>query len=196
MREPQTNQVPAVAVSDLTVAYREKPVLWDVDLTIEPGRLAVIMGPNGAGKSTLIKAILNLVPAAAGTVRIFGKPYAEQRRVVGYVPQRGSVDWDFPTTALDVVLMGTYGRLGWVRRPGREEHAWALHCLEQVGMADFAGRQISSSRAASSSASSWRERWPSAPTCTLWMSHLWAWMRQPSARSSTCCAGYRPRARQ
>jgi manganese/zinc/iron transport system ATP- binding protein len=143
MREPQTNQVPAVAVSDLTVAYREKPVLWDVDLTIEPGRLAVIMGPNGAGKSTLIKAILNLVPAAAGTVRIFGKPYAEQRRVVGYVPQRGSVDWDFPTTALDVVLMGTYGRLGWVRRPGREEHAWALHCLEQVGMADFAGRQIS-----------------------------------------------------
>lgn len=135
--------LPAVEISDLTVAYREKPVLWDVDLNIPQGRLAVIMGPNGAGKSTLIKAVLDLVPAAAGTVRIFGKPYAEQRRMVGYVPQRGSVDWDFPTNALDVVLMGTYSKLGWVRRPGKAEHEWALHCLEQIGMADYANRQIS-----------------------------------------------------
>jgi manganese/zinc/iron transport system ATP- binding protein len=136
-------QEPAIVVSDLTVAYREKPVLWDVDLQIPAGQLAVIMGPNGAGKSTLMKAMLNLVPSAAGTIRIFGKPYAEQRHRVGYVPQRGSVDWDFPTDALDVVLMGTYGSLGWVRRPGKSEQTWAMHCLEQVGMADFARRQIS-----------------------------------------------------
>lgn len=134
---------PAVTVSDLTVAYREKPVLWDVDLTIPSGKLAVIMGPNGAGKSTLLKAILELVPAAAGTVRIFGKSYREQRLQVGYVPQRGSVDWNFPTNALDVVLMGTYGSLGWIKRPGKAERTWALHCLEQVGMVDFAQRQIS-----------------------------------------------------
>lgn len=132
-----------VAINDLTVAYRDKPVLWDVDLTIPKGRLAAIIGPNGAGKSTLIKATLDLVPAAAGTVSIFGRPYRERRRLVGYVPQRGSVDWDFPTDALDVVLMGRYGRLGWVRRPSRADREQALRCLEQVGMADYAHRQIS-----------------------------------------------------
>jgi manganese/zinc/iron transport system ATP- binding protein len=133
---------PAIAIRDLTVAYRDKPVLWDVDLDVPAGTLAAIIGPNGAGKSTLIKAALGLVPAAAGSVEIFGRPYAEQRRLVGYVPQRSSVDWEFPTDALDVVTMGTYGRLGWVRRPGRAEREVALACLEQVGMADFAKRQI------------------------------------------------------
>ena len=132
-----------VAVRDLTVAYRDKPVLWDVDLTIPAGRLVAIIGPNGAGKSTLIKSILGLVPIAAGSVTFYGKSYAEQRRLVGYVPQRGSVDWDFPTDALDVVMMGRYGRLGWLRRPGREDRQVALDCLEKVGMSDFAGRQIS-----------------------------------------------------
>jgi manganese/zinc/iron transport system ATP- binding protein len=132
-----------VSINDLTVAYREKPVLRDIDLTIPPGRLAVIMGPNGAGKSTLIKAVLDLVPAAAGQSLIFGKPYREQRKLVGYVPQRGSVDWDFPTTALDVVMMGTYGKLGWLKRPGKTERDWSMHCLEQIGMSDYANRQIS-----------------------------------------------------
>jgi manganese/zinc/iron transport system ATP- binding protein len=132
-----------VSVRDLTVAYEEKPVLWDVDLDIPPASLTAIIGPNGAGKSTLIKAILGLVPAAAGSVAIFGKSYARQRRLVGYVPQRGSVDWDFPTDVLDVVLMGLYGRVGWLRRPGRAERETALDCLRQVGMADFARRQIS-----------------------------------------------------
>jgi manganese/zinc/iron transport system ATP- binding protein len=133
----------AVEVTDLTVAYRERPVLWDIDLQVPAGRLMAVMGPNGAGKTTLIKAILGLVPAAAGSVRIHGAPYAEQRRLVGYVPQRGSVDWDFPTTVLDVVMMGRYGALGWLRRPGRGEREQALAALEKVGMADFAGRQIS-----------------------------------------------------
>lgn len=132
----------AVSVRDLTVAYDEKPVLWDVDLDIPEGSLAAIIGPNGAGKSTLIKAILGLVPAAAGTVRIFGEPYRTAHEKVGYVPQRGSVDWDFPTDALDVVTMGLYGRLGWFRRPGREERRRAMECLTKVGMGDFARRQI------------------------------------------------------
>ncbi len=133
----------AVEVTDLTVAYREKPVLWDVDLDVPEGVLMAIVGPNGAGKSTLIKSILGLVESAAGKVLIYGKPYAEQRRLVGYVPQRGSVDWDFPTNALDVVTMGLYGNLGWIRRPGRKERESALDSLRKVGMADFAPRQIS-----------------------------------------------------
>jgi manganese/zinc/iron transport system ATP- binding protein len=133
----------AVQVTDLTVAYREKPVLWDVDLDVPEGVLMAIVGPNGAGKSTLIKSILGLVPAAAGKVHIYDKSYQEQRRLVGYVPQRGSVDWDFPTNALDVVLMGLYGKLGWIRRPSREDREQALDSLHKVGMADFADRQIS-----------------------------------------------------
>jgi len=120
----------ALTVSDLTVMYGEKPVLWDVDLHMPAGVLMAVVGPNGAGKTTLIKAILGLVPAVAGQIRIDGRPYAEQRQRVGYVPQRGSVDWDFPTHVLDVVMMGCYGRLGWLRRPGKSEQAAALRALE------------------------------------------------------------------
>jgi manganese/zinc/iron transport system ATP- binding protein len=104
--------------------------------------LLAVVGPNGAGKTTLIKAILGLVDAAAGRTLVYGRPYAEQRRLVAYVPQRGSVDWDFPTSVLDVVMMGLYGRLGWLRRPGRTERAAAMAALEQVGMQDLADRQI------------------------------------------------------
>jgi len=132
-----------VAIRDLTVAYRDKPVLWDIDLTIPEGRLVAIIGPNGAGKSTLIKSALGLLPAAAGSVSFFGKPYSAQRQLIGYVPQRGSVDWDFPTDALDVVMMGRYGKRGWIRRPNREDRRIALECLEKVGMGEYAGRQIS-----------------------------------------------------
>lgn len=137
------NDRAAITVEDLTVAYGEKPVLWDVDLTVPSGVLMAIVGPNGAGKTTLIKAVLNLVNTAAGRVLIFGESYSKQRRLVGYVPQRGSVDWDFPTNVKDVVMMGRYGALGWVRRPGRKEHDMALSALEKVGMSRFAGRQIS-----------------------------------------------------
>jgi manganese/zinc/iron transport system ATP- binding protein len=133
----------AIEVEDLTVAYRVKPVLWDVDLTVPAGVLMAVVGPNGAGKTTLIKAVLGLVRPAAGQALIFGKPYREQRRLVGYVPQRGSVDWDFPTSVLDVVMMGCYGSLGWLRRPGRRERERAEQALDKVGMAAFAGRQIS-----------------------------------------------------
>lgn len=133
----------ALHVEDLTVSYQSKPVLWDIDLNVPPGVMAAIVGPNGAGKSTLIKAVLGLVMPAAGHITIFGRPYRTQRRRVGYVPQRSSVDWDFPTTALDVVTMGLYGHLGWLRRPGKNERAEAQHALEQVGMQDYATRQIS-----------------------------------------------------
>jgi len=138
----QKSSTIALAVEDLTVAYQEKPALWDVDLAVPEGLLMGIVGPNGAGKSTFIKALLNLVPRAAGTVQFYGKPYEQARSLVGYVPQRSSVDWDFPTSVLDVVLMGLYGKLGWFRRPGRHEKALALQALEQVGMADLAQRQI------------------------------------------------------
>jgi len=138
----RTGTAVAVEVHDVTVAYHRKPVLWDVDLSIPAERLVAIVGPNGAGKSTLLKAILGLVPVASGTVSIFGRPLREVRKLVGYVPQRESVDWDFPIDALGVVLMGSYGRLGWFRRPGRTERARAIECLSRVGMADFASRQI------------------------------------------------------
>jgi manganese/zinc/iron transport system ATP- binding protein len=134
---------PAIEVRDLTVAYRDKPVLWDVDLDLPPGVLMAIVGPNGAGKTTLIKSILGLVTPAAGQILVNGAPYESQRRAVAYVPQRGSVDWDFPTSVLDVVMMGLYGKLGWLRRPGKAERETARHALEKVGMADLAERQIS-----------------------------------------------------
>lgn len=130
-------------VRDLTVAYNRKPVLQSVSLALPEGRLVGVVGPNGAGKSTLLKSVMGLVPPAAGEVEIYGRPYKERRQWVGYVPQRSSVDWDFPTDALDVVLMGRYGHLGWFRRPGAKDREVAMHCLEQVGMADFAHRQIS-----------------------------------------------------
>lgn len=133
----------ALQVDDLTVAYDEKPVLWDVDLEAPSGILMAIVGPNGAGKTTLIKSILGLLKPAAGEVLIYGKPYLEQRNLVGYVPQRGSVDWDFPTSVLDVVMMGRYGDLGWFRRPGQRERGLALEALDKVGMKAFAERQIS-----------------------------------------------------
>ena len=140
---PAKDRTMALVVDDLTVAYDSKPAIWDVDLKVPEGVLMAIVGPNGAGKSTLIKAALNLIPRAAGTVSFYGLPYEKARRFVGYVPQRGSVDWDFPTSVIDVVTMGLYGKLGWFRRPGRKEHALAMHALEQVGLQDFADRQIS-----------------------------------------------------
>jgi manganese/zinc/iron transport system ATP- binding protein len=134
---------PSIEVHDMTVAYRSAPVLWDIDLKLPESKLIAIVGPNGAGKSTLLKSILGLVRPITGWVKIFGAPYRQRRSWVGYVPQRESVDWDFPTNALDVVLMGRYGSLGWVRRPSRAHREIALRCLDQVGIRDLAQRQIS-----------------------------------------------------
>jgi len=125
------------------VGYRRKPVLWDVDYDAPPGNLIAIVGPNGAGKSTLIKACLGLVPRASGQVEFWGQPYKKVRSRVGYVPQRESVDWDFPVSALDVVCMGRYRKIGWFLPVTRKHKEAALGCLERVGMRDFAARQIS-----------------------------------------------------
>jgi manganese/zinc/iron transport system ATP- binding protein len=134
---------PPLEVRGLTAAYREKPVLWDVSFRVPEGQLVGIVGPNGAGKTTLLKVVMGLMRPAAGKVRVFGQSFERARREVGYVPQRGSVDWDFPTDALDVVQMGLYGQLGWFRRPGKKERGIAEECLEKVGMSQFAHRQIS-----------------------------------------------------
>ena len=139
----QASEPKAIEVTDLTVAYQDKPVLWDIDLDVPPGVLLSIVGPNGAGKTTLIKAILGLVRPAAGNILIYNKPYEAQRRIVSYVPQRGSVDWDFPTSVLDVVMMGRYGALGWIRRPGKKDRELSMHALEKVGMQGYTTRQIS-----------------------------------------------------
>jgi len=132
-----------LTVTNMTVAYQKKPVVRNVSFEVTEGELIGIIGPNGAGKSTLIKAILGLQPSLSGETLVYGKPYKTQRKLVGYVPQRESVDWDFPTNALDVVMMGRYGQLGLFRRPGAKEKAIGMECLAKVGMADFAGRQIS-----------------------------------------------------
>ena len=131
-----------LSIHDMTVAYHRKPVIWDIDYNAPKGKLIAIVGPNGAGKSTLINAALDLVPKASGRVRIFGKPYRQQRNRVGYVPQRESVDWDFPVNALDVVAMGLYRRIGWCRPVARKYRVMAMQALDRVGMADFAKRQI------------------------------------------------------
>lgn len=133
----------ALSVQELTVAYQKKPVLEQVSFQVPEGKLIGIVGPNGAGKSTLIKASLGLIPKVEGEVLIYGQPYGVNRKSIGYVPQRESVDWDFPTSALDVVMMGRYGHLGWFRRPGRKEKEIALDCLAKVGMREYADRQIS-----------------------------------------------------
>ena len=133
---------PAVEVHDLTVVYERRPVLWNVDLQIDGGQLVGIIGPNGAGKSTLVKAIMGLVPSSSGWVKIYGRPLKQERQKVGYVPQRDSVDWDFPVTVEDVVMMGRYGRLGLLRRPGPEDRAVVADALEKVGLTSFSKRQI------------------------------------------------------
>ncbi|MGQ0678466.1 MAG: metal ABC transporter ATP-binding protein [Actinomycetota bacterium] len=133
----------AIQVEDLTVAYDEEAVLWDVDLEVPKGALMAIVGPNGAGKTTLIRSVLGLTRPAAGRISVDGKAVRDARGLVGYVPQRGTVDWDFPTTVLDVVMMGRYGALGWFKRPGKRERVLSTQALEQVGMDQFVARHIS-----------------------------------------------------
>ena len=143
----ETQELSYVAeIEDMTVAYDDKPVVWDIDLKIPRGKLMAIIGPNGAGKTTLIKAMLNLVRPISGNVRfhVHGeKGQKKYNHLIGYVPQSGSVDWDFPATVEDIVLMGRYGILGWFKRPGKKDRKIALDMLEKVGMQAYASRQIS-----------------------------------------------------
>jgi manganese/zinc/iron transport system ATP- binding protein len=131
----------ALCLSDVSVHYQGRPVLERASLDLEGPALIAIVGPNGAGKSTLIKAALGLLPHT-GRVTVLGRPIDAVRSRIGYIPQRGSVDWDFPVSVLDVALMGTYGRLGWLRRPGRSEYDLAHDCLSRVGLQGLESRQI------------------------------------------------------
>ncbi len=140
----ESRQSYVVEVEDLTVAYNARPVLWDVDLKIPRGQLMAVVGPNGAGKTTLIKAMLGLLKPVTGTVRFTnGNDIHVLKKQIGYVPQSGSVDWDFPATVQDVVLMGSYGKLGWIRRPGKSDIELTQQMLSKVGMQDYSNRQIS-----------------------------------------------------
>lgn len=132
----------ALVVENLSVAYDKKTVLENANVSVPIGHLTAIIGPNGAGKSTFLKAILNQLPNKIGKVEILGKAFSPKSLVVGYVPQRNAVDWDFPTTALDVVLMGRYGHRGLFKRPTKQDRAIAMQALASVGMQDFAGRSI------------------------------------------------------
>lgn len=131
----------AISVEDLTIAYDVKPVLWDVDVSFETGKLTAIVGPNGAGKSTLIKAIMGLIKPISGKIE-FNKSMKDAKKQIAYVPQSGSVDWDFPATVEDIVLMGRYGHIGWIRRPKAADKEIARDMLEKVGMSRYADRQI------------------------------------------------------
>jgi manganese/zinc/iron transport system ATP- binding protein len=132
-----------LSVYDLTVAYHRKPVVWDVGFDVPAGSLVGIVGPNGAGKSTLLKAVMDLIPRASGRVQVFGGSYRKNRDRVGYVPQRESVDWDFPVDALDVVTMGLYREVGWCLPVRKKHKERAMEALDRVGIADLAFRQIS-----------------------------------------------------
>ena len=130
-------------VEKLSSAYRKNIVLDDISFTIPQGSLTSIVGPNGAGKSTLIKVLLGLHPKLSGKISFFGSTLKSVKEKIGYVPQRGSVDWDFPTNALDVVMMGMYGQIGWIKWPNKRHKEKALEALDKVGMASYANRQIS-----------------------------------------------------
>lgn len=132
----------SLIVEQLSVAYDKKIVLDKASFQVPIGRLTAIIGPNGAGKSTLLKAILNQLPNKVGHISILDQPFNPKKLVVGYVPQRNAVDWDFPTTAIDVVLMGRYGHRGLFKRPSKEDKQIALDALKSVGMDAFADRSI------------------------------------------------------
>ncbi|WP_020616077.1 metal ABC transporter ATP-binding protein [Paenibacillus daejeonensis] len=132
----------AISVEHLHVSYNGVEAIRDVSFDLGTGNLVGIIGPNGAGKSTLLKAMLHLIPRDRGEISFLGQSIKALRKQIAYVPQRSEIDWNFPITVLDTVLLGTYPTLGWFRRPGKRQRERAYSCLEQVGMADFQNRQI------------------------------------------------------
>lgn len=134
---------PPCVVENISAAYRDRLALSGVSFTVPSGEIMAILGPNGAGKSTLIKAMLELIPRVSGKAEFFGKDLSRVRKRIAYMPQSASIDWDFPARVKDVVLMGTYTHLGWLRRPGKKEHQAALAAMEQLDISDLANRQIS-----------------------------------------------------
>ncbi|MGY8768574.1 MAG: metal ABC transporter ATP-binding protein [Pirellulales bacterium] len=135
--------VPAIEVENLTVSYGAVPALLDVSFSIAKGQLVGVIGPNGSGKSTLIKTILGFLKPDIGTVRVLGTPVEKARKSVAYVPQRGTVDWDFPITVSEVAMMGRYGHIPWWSwGPSKEDKLIIAEALEMVRMQDLRHRQI------------------------------------------------------
>lgn len=132
-----------IKVKDLLVAYDKEPVLWDINVDIEEGVLLAIVGPNGAGKSTFIKALLGLLKPYNGEITFWGQEYKKVRDKIAYVPQKGSVDWDFPTTVYDVVEMGRYGKIGWIKRVQNKDKKIVKEAIKKIGLTEFENRQIS-----------------------------------------------------
>ncbi len=135
----------AVKVSNLSILYHQIPALWDINFEVPEGTMVAIIGPNGAGKSTLLKSILNLIKVKNGEIEIMGTPHHKLRdkhKYIAYMPQRSSIDFDFPTNVIDVVMMGRYGHLGWFKRPGKNERELAMNALKKFGMAEYSHRQI------------------------------------------------------
>ncbi len=140
--QPSIDPASPMTMQGITVSYGEKPAIFSIDFTVPEQKMVAIIGPNGAGKSTLIKAALGVVPRLSGKVSVFGEPLEKARHRIAYVPQRASVDWDFPARVIDVVMMGLYREMGMIRFAGKKHRQKALECLDRVAMADFAHRQI------------------------------------------------------
>lgn len=132
----------ALDIRNLNVSYQNTEALLNISLSIDTGKIVGIVGPNGAGKSTLIKAVLGLIPIDSGNIEIYGQTLNEMRKRVAYVPQRANIDWNFPIIVKKTVLLGTYPRLGILKRPKRKDKEWAMECLRKVGMEEYANRQI------------------------------------------------------
>ncbi|MEI8328533.1 MAG: metal ABC transporter ATP-binding protein [Chlamydiia bacterium] len=137
-----TPEVPALSISQLSVNYDKVQVLWDINFTIPQGKIVGVIGPNGAGKSSLLKALLQMIDPLSGKVEFFGLPFKKARGRIAYVPQRSAIDWDFPITAIEVVMMGLYAKKGFFSWYGSKGKSSALQALATVGMAAFADRQI------------------------------------------------------
>ena len=133
----------ALVVKNISIAYQQNQVVHDLNFSAPAGSLLAIVGPNGSGKTSLIKAIMGLLIPTKGEILIFNEPCATQRKKIAYIPQRSSVDWNFPATSLDIVLMGSYGKLSFGQRPGHQEKQCALHALAQVNMTDYTNTPIS-----------------------------------------------------
>src|SRR3990167_7170068 len=132
-----------ISIKDLTVVYHEKPVIWDLDLQIPAQSMCGIIGPNGSGKTTLLKSILGIITPITGTIKIFDQPYNKKKHSIAYVPQRNSVDWTFPVSVFDVVMMGRYAKLSWWQRPSKLDFEIARWAMDQVLMTPYKDRHIS-----------------------------------------------------
>jgi manganese/zinc/iron transport system ATP- binding protein len=138
-----TTPINALDIHNITLAYNAQPVIVNITFSVPQGVMCALIGPNGAGKTSLLKAMVDLIKPVTGTIRVLGKPYTETRSRVAYVPQRSTVDWDFPTTVFDVVMMGCYQSIGWFKWPSKQNRLDVLHALEMVAMQDYAERPIS-----------------------------------------------------